>query len=177
MIENNIYTYDGVDNNPRITNTSYSYDDYGNVLRSLRKEFKLTGDAARSFKETDIMDVTQMQEQRSSLRGAFARVARWGFAAAVTNGGIRGFNKSLIEDALINNLLKENIEIKLYGYTLFDALYYSIDPYFSGISGNKEEIKELLEKLKLKDEASVAYTISHELSSSNASSDKMFSVL
>ena len=40
--------------------------------------------------------------------------------------------------------------IKLYGDILFDALYYSIDPYYSGISGNEDGIKALFKKLKLK---------------------------
>jgi RecJ-like exonuclease len=70
-------------------------------------------------------------------------------------GGIRGFNKSLIEEALTNNLLKESVEIKLYGDSLFNALYYSIDPYFSGISGNKEEIRKLFEKLKVKEDKKI----------------------
>jgi RecJ-like exonuclease len=65
-------------------------------------------------------------------------------------GGIRGYNKTVHDEAIKNNLLKENIEIKLYGDTLFDALYFSIDPYYTGISGNEDGIKELFKQLKLK---------------------------
>jgi len=64
-------------------------------------------------------------------------------------GGIRGFNKSIIEEALLNNLLTEKNDIKLYGKTLYEALYFSVDPYYSGISGDKEKIDDLLKKLKL----------------------------
>ena len=64
-------------------------------------------------------------------------------------GGIRGLNKSILDEALNNGLLRESIDIKLYGDSLFDTLYYSIDPYYSGISGNNEGILELFKKLKL----------------------------
>jgi RecJ-like exonuclease len=64
-------------------------------------------------------------------------------------GGIRGYNKSILDEALSLGILKENIEIKLYGDTLFDALYYSIDPYYSGLSGNEDGIKELFKRLDL----------------------------
>jgi RecJ-like exonuclease len=70
-------------------------------------------------------------------------------------GNIRGYNKKVVEDALTNNLLIENTEIKLYGKTLFDALYYSIDPYYNRISGNEEGIKQLFSKLKLKKETKI----------------------
>jgi RecJ-like exonuclease len=64
-------------------------------------------------------------------------------------GGFRGFNKKIIDEALKNGFLKESVELKLYGETLFDALFYSVDPYYSGISGNDEGIVELLKNLKL----------------------------
>ncbi|MCK4996558.1 MAG: DHH family phosphoesterase, partial [Thermoplasmatales archaeon] len=65
-------------------------------------------------------------------------------------GGIRGFNKTILDEALNNDKIQENIEIKLYGETLFEALKYSIDPYYSGISGNEDEIKKLFKKLNPK---------------------------
>ena len=64
-------------------------------------------------------------------------------------GKIRGYNKTILEEALKNGYLKEYTGIKLYGESLYDALYYSIDPYYAGISGNKEAIYETLEKLNL----------------------------
>lgn len=64
-------------------------------------------------------------------------------------GGISGLNKSVVDDAVKNKIVKENTEVKLYGPTLFDALYYSTDPYYSGISGNKNGIVSLFKKLKL----------------------------
>lgn len=65
-------------------------------------------------------------------------------------GGVRGFNKTIIDEALNNGFVTENVDLKLYGDSLFDALFYSTDPYYSGISGNENEIKELLKKLNLK---------------------------
>jgi RecJ-like exonuclease len=67
--------------------------------------------------------------------------------------GFRGYNKVIIDEGLKNGFLKENVGLKLYGNSLFDALFYSIDPYYSGISGDEKGIYGLLKKLNLdKDE-------------------------
>jgi len=63
--------------------------------------------------------------------------------------GFRGYNKSIIEEGIKNGFLKENVGLKLYGKSLFDALFYSVDPYYSGISGDEKGISELLKKLNL----------------------------
>ena len=64
-------------------------------------------------------------------------------------GGIRGYNQELLQIALDNKLLSEQISMKLFGDTVFDAVYYSIDPYYPGLSGNKDAIEKLLVKLKI----------------------------
>lgn len=64
-------------------------------------------------------------------------------------GGIRGYNKTVLDEAIKNGYLKQNIGIKLYGDSLFEGLYYSVDPYYSGLSGNKEEIDKLIDRLNL----------------------------
>ena len=64
-------------------------------------------------------------------------------------GGIRGYNKTLLDEALNNGYLTQKTAIKLSGDTLFDALYYAIDPYYSGLSGNKKGIEKLMESLHL----------------------------
>ncbi|EMR75485.1 single-stranded DNA-specific exonuclease [Thermoplasmatales archaeon SCGC AB-540-F20] len=64
-------------------------------------------------------------------------------------GGIRGFNKEILESALEGGFLKEQMGIKLYGDSLFDALYFSIDPYYKGLSGDKDEIERILDKLNI----------------------------
>jgi len=70
-------------------------------------------------------------------------------------GGIHGYNKSVLTEALENNIISEKIGIKIYGRSIFDALYYSIDPYFSGLSGNNEKILDLLSKLKIDKESKI----------------------
>ena len=65
-------------------------------------------------------------------------------------GGFSGYNKTILEEALKNGFLKEYIGIKLYGETLQDSLYFSIEPYYIGLSGNNEKIFELLKKFKMK---------------------------
>jgi len=70
-------------------------------------------------------------------------------------GNIRGYNKTILEAALKNGFLTKFTGIKLYGETLFDALYYSVDPFYVGISGNKEAINALLEHLDLDKKAKI----------------------
>ena len=77
-------------------------------------------------------------------------------------GGIRGFNKTIIDEALKKGLLKEKIGAKLYGDSLADALFYSVDPYYSGISGNKKEINKILKELKLENNTRIE-TLSDEI--------------
>jgi len=64
-------------------------------------------------------------------------------------GGIRGYNKIVLDLALKKGFLKQDTGVKLYGNSLFDALYYSIDPYYTGLSGDKNGIQKLLERLHL----------------------------
>lgn len=64
-------------------------------------------------------------------------------------GGIKGYNKTILDEALNNGYLKQSTGIKLNGESLFDGLHYSIDPYYTGLSGNKEGIFKLLEQLHL----------------------------
>ena len=70
-------------------------------------------------------------------------------------GGIRGYNNSIIKEALSEGILKETIEMKLYGNSLFEALYFSIDPYFLGISGNEKAIKDIIKRLNLKEDVKI----------------------
>ena len=70
-------------------------------------------------------------------------------------GGIRGYNKIILDEAIKKGYLKKITGMKLYGQSLFDALYYSTDPYFSNLSGNKEKIHGLLEKLNLDEKVKI----------------------
>ncbi len=64
--------------------------------------------------------------------------------------GFRGYNKDIIDEGIKNGFLKENIGLKIYGKSLFDALFYSVDPYYSGLSGDENSIQELFKKLDIK---------------------------
>jgi len=70
-------------------------------------------------------------------------------------GGIRGFNKEILDKALKEGVINVKTGIKLYGDTLYDSLFYSVDPYYTGISGNDEGISELLKNLKLKKDVKI----------------------
>jgi len=70
-------------------------------------------------------------------------------------GGVRGLNKNILKNALQKGFLTEQTSIKLYGDTLADALYYSVDPYYPGLSGKSEKIKTMLEQLHIQKTASL----------------------
>jgi len=64
-------------------------------------------------------------------------------------GGVRGLNKTILETALQKGFLTEQTSIKLYGETIMDALFFSVDPYYPGLSGNRTAIEAMLEKLQI----------------------------
>ncbi len=68
-------------------------------------------------------------------------------------GGFRGFNKKIIDEAIKNDIIKQKTSIKLPGENIYNSLFYSIDPYYSSISGNKKNIEELFEKIGIKKES------------------------
>ena len=67
-------------------------------------------------------------------------------------GGLRGYNKKILDEGLKNGFLKEEVGLKLSGETLSDALYYAVDPYYSGISGDRQGVQELLKKLEINED-------------------------
>jgi single-stranded-DNA-specific exonuclease len=74
-------------------------------------------------------------------------------------GGVRGLNKTILENALQKGFLTEQTRMKLYGDSIAEALYYSVDPYYPGLSGNKKEIDRILEQFHIKTKTSL-----HEIS-------------
>jgi RecJ-like exonuclease len=70
-------------------------------------------------------------------------------------GGIRGYNKTVLEEGVHQGLLKPFVGVKLYGESLFDALYHSVDPYYSDLSVNEKEIKSLLKQLHIYKDTSI----------------------
>jgi single-stranded-DNA-specific exonuclease len=65
-------------------------------------------------------------------------------------GGIRGVNKTILDHALERGFLTEKVSMKLCGDSLADALFYSVEPYFPGLSGNAAAIDTVLQNLGLK---------------------------
>jgi RecJ-like exonuclease len=70
-------------------------------------------------------------------------------------GGIKGFNEKILNQALKDGFIKEKTRIKLHGNSLFDALFFSIDPYYPGLSGNKDEVEKLFTKFKIDKNATI----------------------
>jgi RecJ-like exonuclease len=63
--------------------------------------------------------------------------------------GFRGFNKKVLENASKKDFVKEYIDIKLYGDSIYDAIYFSIDPYYKGLSGDADMVEKTLERLDI----------------------------
>jgi RecJ-like exonuclease len=70
-------------------------------------------------------------------------------------GGMKGFNKKILNQALKDGFIKEKTRIKLHSNLLFDAIFFSIDPYYPGLSGNKDEVEQLFKKLKIVTNATI----------------------
>ncbi len=70
-------------------------------------------------------------------------------------GGVRGLNKTILENALQKGFLSEQTSIKLYGETIADALYYSVDPYYPDLSGKGKKIETMLEQFHVEKTASI----------------------
>jgi single-stranded-DNA-specific exonuclease len=64
-------------------------------------------------------------------------------------GGFRGYNKQLLDEAIENKILTPSVGLKLSDEPLIDSLYYSVDPFYPGLSGQKDRIQVFLEQLSL----------------------------
>jgi len=67
-------------------------------------------------------------------------------------GGFKGYNRTLIDEAVQNKSVSENIGLKLSEPSISESLFYSVEPYYKSISGNHESIDSLLKKLKINPE-------------------------
>jgi len=80
-------------------------------------------------------------------------LARYAIAGATGDkqyiGGFKGYNRKLIDDAVQHNAVSENIGLKLSEPSISESLFYSVEPYYKGISGDQESIETLLKKLKI----------------------------
>jgi len=63
--------------------------------------------------------------------------------------GFTGYNKTLIEEAVKQEIVNEKTSVKLNGETIHQALYYAIDPFYPGLSGRKDQILDFLEKINI----------------------------
>jgi RecJ-like exonuclease len=64
-------------------------------------------------------------------------------------GGFKGFNKTLLEEAIQKQVVSEEIGLKLSESSIADSLYFSVEPYYQGLSGNRDAIEEFLKKLHI----------------------------
>jgi RecJ-like exonuclease len=62
-------------------------------------------------------------------------------------GGFRGLNKQILAASIARGYIEEKTCLKLSGNTVNSAIEYSVNPYFKGITGNRQKVTELLTKL------------------------------
>ncbi len=70
-------------------------------------------------------------------------------------GGFQGVNHEIVQAALKSGQVTETIRVKLEGQTLIDALSSSIDPYYPGLSGNREAVHLFLQHLGISEDTFV----------------------
>jgi RecJ-like exonuclease len=122
-----------------------------NVLQINCNHFDINGNYEACGSTLSYCFAKELDKKNSDL-AALAIVGATGDKQYI--GGFRGLNKEIIDEALKNKIVDEKTGIKLPGENIYESLFYSIDPYYSGISGNKKNIEDLLDKLKIKKEDS-----------------------
>ncbi len=79
--------------------------------------------------------------------------APWGLSGAIADrqhqGGYRGLNARLLEEAAARSLVQRHRRLALFGERLADAIERSIDPFLRGLSGRPEEVRTFLAGLHL----------------------------
>jgi RecJ-like exonuclease len=64
-------------------------------------------------------------------------------------GGFRGYNQKIIDEALNKSNIHEKTGIKFSEESLYNSLINSVEPYYSGISGDKTGISNLFKKTNI----------------------------
>lgn len=70
-------------------------------------------------------------------------------------GGLTGLNKVVLDEALKQKTVESFNGIKLSGVTLFDSLFYSVDPFYPGVSGESDGVKKLLKTLDFSEDTKI----------------------
>jgi RecJ-like exonuclease len=84
----------------------------------------------------------------------------WALSGAIADrqhfGGFRGVNLSLVKDAEMKGKVSRERGLLLMGGTVGEALTSSVDPYFVGLSGSKDETRKHLTSLGIDPDATVS---------------------
>ncbi len=69
--------------------------------------------------------------------------------------GFKGANEKIVDEAVESGYLQRIQALPIYGDSISQALEKSIDPYFGGISGKPEAVRELLESIGISLDSSI----------------------
>ena len=64
-------------------------------------------------------------------------------------GGFKGYNKTLVKEAIENPQVSKEIGLKLSESTLLDSLFYSVEPYYKDLSGDQEHCDTFLKTMHI----------------------------
>lgn len=117
-----------------------------NILQINAYQFRINGNYDASGASLSYALATALDENNKDL-AAYAITGATGDKQYI--GGFTGYNKKLIEKAIEQNIIEEKTSVKLNGETISEALYYAVDPFYPGISGNKKNITEFLKKIHI----------------------------
>jgi len=67
-------------------------------------------------------------------------------------GGMKGVNQQILDYAKEKNFVEVQRGLNLKGLTILDAIHDSVDPFFVGMSGRKENVLAFLDSMKLNPE-------------------------
>jgi len=129
-----------------------------NILQLNTYQFDINGNYDASGASLCYAVALALDEQNKDL-AVYAMAGATGDKQYI--GGFTGYNKTLLESAVKEKIVEEKNSLKLSGVTIQEALYYAVDPYFSGLSGKKDEILSFLKKLDI-DAASSLSDLSNE---------------
>lgn len=122
-----------------------------NILQINAYQFEINGNYDASGASLSYAIATALDENNKDL-AIYAITGATGDKQYI--GGFTGYNKKLIENAVKQNIVEQKISVKLNGETIQEALYYAVDPYYPGLSGNKKNISSFLKKININPEQS-----------------------
>jgi len=122
-----------------------------NILQINAYQFNINGNYDASGASLSYAVALALDEQNKDL-ATYAITGATGDKQYI--GGFTGYNKTIIETAVNENIVEKETTLKLNGESIKEALYYAVDPYYPGLSGQSQQITTFLNNLNIDSETS-----------------------